>query len=37
VIRQAIVAANPKIKDQDAFERKILAIRKQILNNMRAV
>src|SRR5580698_6032236 len=37
VIRQAIISANPRIKDQDAFERKILAIRKQILNNMRAV
>ena len=37
VIRQAIVAASPKIKDQDAFERKILAIRKQILNNLRSL
>jgi glutamate synthase (NADPH/NADH) large chain len=38
VIRQAIVSANPqRIKDQDAFERKILAIRKQILNNVRAM
>ena len=37
VIRQAIVAASPKIKDQDAFERKILAIRKQILNNIRDI
>ena len=37
VIRQAIISANPRLKDQDAFERKILAIRKQILNNMRAV
>ena len=37
VIRQAIVAASPRIKDQDAFERKILAIRKQILNNARAI
>jgi glutamate synthase (NADPH/NADH) large chain len=37
VIRQVIVAASPLIKDQDAFERKILAIRKQILNNMRAI
>ncbi|MGE4048024.1 MAG: glutamate synthase large subunit [Acetobacteraceae bacterium] len=36
-IRQAIVAASPAIKDQDAFERKILAIRKQILNNVRAL
>ena len=37
VIKQAIVGASAKIKDQDAFERKILAIRKQILNNIRAV
>ena len=35
VIRQAIIGASDKIKDQDAFERKILAIRKQILNNVR--
>ena len=34
VIRQGIIAASPKLKDQDAFERKILAIRKQILNNV---
>ncbi|HET8997905.1 MAG TPA: hypothetical protein VFN42_14645, partial [Acetobacteraceae bacterium] len=37
VIRQAIIAASPKIRDQDAFERKILAIRKQILNNIRDI
>ena len=37
VIRQAIVVANPKLKDQDAFERKILAIRKQTLNNVRGL
>ncbi|MDR3539316.1 MAG: glutamate synthase large subunit, partial [Acetobacteraceae bacterium] len=37
VIRQAIVAASREIRDQDAFERKILAIRKQILNNIRAL
>ena len=37
VIRQAIVAASPTIKDQNAFERKILAIRKQILNNIRTL
>ena len=36
VIRQAVVASNLSIRDQDAFERKILAIRKQILNNLRA-
>ena len=35
VIRQAIVVASPKLKDQDAFERKILTIRKQTLNNVR--
>ena len=37
VIRQAIVVASPKIKDQDAFERKILTIRKQTLNNVRGL
>ena len=37
VIRQAIVIASPKIKDQDAFERKILTIRKQTLNNVRSL
>ena len=37
VIRQGIIAASDKIKDQDAFERKILAIRKQILNNVRDI
>ncbi|HZT89989.1 MAG TPA: glutamate synthase large subunit [Stellaceae bacterium] len=31
-IAQAIVAASPEVPDQDAFERKILTIRKQILN-----
>jgi glutamate synthase (NADPH) large chain len=35
VIRQAIVGASDKIHGQDAFERKILAIRKQILNTIR--
>jgi glutamate synthase (NADPH) large chain len=35
LIRQAIVARNPKLKDQQAFERKILAIRKQTLNSLR--
>jgi len=34
VIRQAIIEASPSMRDQDAFERKILAIRKQILNNI---
>ena len=32
VIRQAIVARGPGVADQDAFERKILAIRKQTQN-----
>ena len=32
VIRQAVVARGPNIKDQDAFERKILTIRKQTQN-----
>ena len=37
VIRQAIVVAGPDIKDQDHFERKLLAIRKQVLNNLKAL
>ncbi|MEA2740421.1 MAG: glutamate synthase large chain, partial [Acetobacteraceae bacterium] len=37
VIRQAIVASSLSIRDQAAFERKILAIRKQILNNLRTL
>ena len=37
VIRQAIVVASPKVKDQDAFERKILTIRKQTLNKLRGL
>ncbi len=37
VIRQAIVVASPKVKDQAAFERKILTIRKQTLNNLRGI
>ncbi|HEX4180106.1 MAG TPA: glutamate synthase large subunit [Caulobacteraceae bacterium] len=32
VIRQAIVARGSRIKDQDAFERKLLVIRKQTQN-----
>ena len=32
VIRQAIVARGPRVADQDQFERKILAIRKQTQN-----
>ena len=35
VIRQAILVRNPGIKDQEAFERKILTIRKQTLNSTR--
>jgi glutamate synthase (NADPH/NADH) large chain len=37
VIRQALVACHPAMRDQDAFERKILTIRKQVLNNLRAL
>jgi len=33
-IAQAIVAAAPDIRDQDQFERKILTIRKQVLNGV---
>ena len=33
-ISQAIVACSPEIADQDAFERKILTIRKQALNSV---
>ncbi len=36
VIRQCIVAAADSIADQDAFERKILTIRKQALNKFAA-
>ena len=32
VIRQAIIARGPNVADQDAFERKLLAIRKQTQN-----
>jgi glutamate synthase (NADPH/NADH) large chain len=35
VIRQAIIAQGPRIKDQDAFERKLLVIRKQTLNPLK--
>src|SRR5882724_6181439 len=37
VIRQAIIASSPAIADQDAFERKILTIRKQTLNSVRSL
>src|SRR5690242_1885300 len=33
-ISQAIIACSPEIADQDAFERKILTIRKQALNTV---
>src|SRR5246127_4737867 len=36
-ISQAIVACSPEIADQDAFERKILTIRKQALNSVIAL
>src|ERR1700676_3696314 len=36
-IAQAIVAASPAVSDQDAFERKILTIRKQVLNSVVAL
>jgi glutamate synthase (NADPH/NADH) large chain len=35
VIRQALLARNPALKDQNAFERKLLTIRKQALNSAR--
>jgi glutamate synthase (NADPH) large chain len=34
-VRQAIVLPNPAMTDQQAFERKILVIRKQTLNSLR--
>ena len=34
-IRQAIIVRAADVADQDAFERKILTIRKQVLNNVR--
>ena len=36
VIRQAVIARGPNVQDQDAFERKLLAIRKQTLEPARA-
>jgi glutamate synthase (NADPH/NADH) large chain len=32
VIRQAVIARGPAVRDQDAFERKLLSIRKQTQN-----
>ena len=37
VIRQAIVGRGPRVKDQDAFERKLLVIRKQTQNPLAAL
>jgi len=37
VIRQAVIARGPAIRDQDAFERKLLAIRKQTQNPLEDV
>ncbi len=37
LIRQAIIGHGPKMKDQDTFERKILAIRKQTQNPLAAL
>ncbi|MET1111448.1 MAG: glutamate synthase large subunit [Allosphingosinicella sp.] len=36
-IRQAIVARGPRVRDQDAFERKLLVIRKQTLNPLKGI
>jgi glutamate synthase (NADPH/NADH) large chain len=37
LVRQAIVGHGPKMRDQDTFERKILAIRKQTQNPLQAL
>ena len=37
LIRQAIIAAGPHIRDQDQFERKLLTIRKQTQNPLAAL
>ncbi|MBV9329979.1 MAG: glutamate synthase subunit alpha, partial [Alphaproteobacteria bacterium] len=37
LIRQAIVGHGPKMRDQDTFERKLLAIRKQTQNPLEAL
>src|SRR5215472_8786506 len=37
LIRQAIVGHGPKMRDQDTFERKILAIRKQTQNPLQTL
>ncbi len=37
LIRQAIIAHGPEVRDQDTFERKLLAIRKQTQNPLAAL
>ncbi len=37
VIRQAIISRSPRLIDQDSFERKLLTIRKQTLNQVRVL
>src|ERR1700744_3028468 len=37
LIRQAIIAAGPSVRDQDHFERKLLVIRKQTQNPLAAL
>ena len=37
VIRQCIIGRGPQVKDQDAFERKLLTIRKQTQNPLSAL
>src|SRR5690242_3465897 len=37
LIRQAIIAHGPDVKDQDTFERKLLAIRKQTQNPLQTL
>src|ERR1700709_954371 len=37
LIRQAIIAHGPDVKDQDTFERKLLTIRKQTQNPLQAL
>jgi glutamate synthase (NADPH/NADH) large chain len=37
VLRQAVIARGPNVRDQDAFERKLLAIRKQTQNPLDAL
>jgi glutamate synthase (NADPH/NADH) large chain len=37
LIRQAIIAHGPEVRDQDTFERKLLTIRKQTQNPLKAL